>query len=283
MATTWNSPAARDAVRRALDGADDRTPLDDVEVCDVGTASLVILTPLTAVRVARDSARGAELERAQRLVDGFPELPFEVPRSNGPSVCTEHVTAVPTQRIAGEPHPPGSGDPGPLRELLDAVHALRPGRDRGELAERHAFMGGAEWSGVLHDRVVPLLPASARTEARRRIDAVTALPPVELRFGHGDLAGANVLWRNERVSGVLDWDLATYEDPEEDLASLAWWHGWELVDAIAPEREPGRAEAYRDLFPLQLIAFQVLNDRGSEPLRKMIDRVASLLSESSPT
>jgi hypothetical protein len=277
--TMWSSSAVRDAVRRALDGAADRTALADVEVCDVGSASLVLLTPWTAVRVGRDAARGAELERTQRLVDGFPDPPFHVPRSTGPVVRTEQVTAVPTRRITGDPHPPGNGDPGPLRDLLDAVHALDPGCDSPALAVRHAFTGGADWESVLRDQVVPLLPTVVRPEAGRRVDAVVSLPPVALRFGHGDLAGANVLWEDGKVSGVLDWDLATHEDPDEDLASLAWWHGWQLIDDIAPARELGRAEAYRDLFPLQLIAFQVLNAREDEQVARMVERVATLLTE----
>lgn len=279
METRWSDPAVREAVRRALDGAEDRTPLSEVEVCEEGTASLVLLTDRTAVRVGRDQARGAELERTQGLVDSLPDLPFDVPRSLGPLVRSEQVTAVPTRRIGGEPQPPGTGDPGPLRELLEAVHSLDPGRDSPLLAARRAFMGGEEWEAVLRDRVVPLLPREVMGEAVRRIDAVAGLPPTVLRFGHGDLAGANVLWEEGRVSGVLDWDLATYEDPAEDLASLAWWHGWGLIDALAPEREPGRAEACRDLFPLQLIAFQVLRDRGDEQLARTVARVASALAE----
>lgn len=277
------SSAVRDAVRYALDGAGDRTPLAEVEVCDAGTASLVLLTARTAVRVARDASRGTELERARRLVDALPELPFEVPRSVGPAVVTEHLTAVPTRRIHGEPHPPHSGDPGPLRELLAAVHRHEPGQDHPDLAERRVFMGGSRWETVLRERVVPLLPPDAHEESFRRIDAVASLPRVDLGFGHGDLAGSNILWADGRVTGVLDWDLATYEDPAEDLASLAWWHGWDLIDSIAPSREPGRAEAFRDLFPLQMIAFRVLNDRDDTLLERTIERVAPLLSHRSST
>lgn len=275
----WDGSDVRSAVRRALEGAGDRTPLRDVEVCEVGTGSLVLLTPRTAVRVARDRQRGPEIERAQRLVDSLPDLPFAVPHSTGPTATAGGATAIPTMRLSGEVHPPRSGDPGPLRELLDAVHGVELGPSCPDLAQRHAFMGGDGWERVLRDRVVPLLQEDLREEARARIDAYASLAPVDLCFGHGDLAGTNVLWSGGAVSGVLDWDLATLEDPEEDLASLAWWHGWNVIDAIAPGRTPGRAETYRDLFPLQMIAFHVLHDGDEAGLARLLERTAPLLQQ----
>lgn len=39
---------------------------------------------------------------------------------------------------------------------------------------------------------------------------------------HGDWAPYNVVWRDGRVVGVIDWDLARPGDPLDDLAFAAW-------------------------------------------------------------
>ena len=39
---------------------------------------------------------------------------------------------------------------------------------------------------------------------------------------HGDWAPYNVVWRDEAIVGVIDWDLARPGDPLDDLAFAAW-------------------------------------------------------------
>lgn len=266
-----------DAVARALREAGDATDLSEVEIVKAGTSSVVALSASCAVRVARDQAHGVELLRTQRLVDSLPDLPFAVPRSTGLPVVEGRFTAVPTERVVGEGHQPGSGDAVALRELIDAIHSIEIEPSHPDLAERHAFMGGPEWESVLRERVIPALPRACRAEAVRRVDAIADLPAVELQFAHGDLAGANVLWVDGCIVGVIDWDLATYEDPAEDVASLAWWHGWNVVTEIAEPGVAERAVVYRDLFPIQMVAFQMVNDRGVADIQRVIDRVSPLL------
>jgi aminoglycoside phosphotransferase (APT) family kinase protein len=95
-------------------------------------------------------------------------------------------------------------------------------------------------------------------------DALANLPDSDRSFNHGDLAGSNVLWSHGRVAGVLDWDLAAWDDPAEDVAALASWHGWALLPLIADPGTAARAAVFRRSFPLQIIAFAIINDRPEE-------------------
>lgn len=262
---------------QALRSAGDGTPPDQRHVLGHGTSSLVVLTATTAIRIARDRHAGGQLQRTQRLVDALPELPFAVPRSCGDPVVLEGVTAVPTTRLAGICHPPGHGEGAPLRELLEAIHGLPIGPEHPDLAVRRAFSGGQRWREVLREEVPPLLPARVRSEAVRRAEALCALPYAPTCFSHGDLAGENVLWSEGRVVAVLDWDLATYEDPAEDIASLAWWHGWNVLEELTDAATAERAAVYRDSFPLQMVAFHLVSGRDHRALDQVIARVVPVL------
>lgn len=264
--------------QRALRAAGDRTAPEGIELALHGTGSVVALTTDCAVRIARDRHRAPELLRSQRLVDALPELPFSVPTSLADPVEEDGWVAVPTRRLSGRPHPAGSGDPGPLRELLAAIHTVPMTADHPDLAIPRAFMGGTDWEHVLRDRVVPLLPRELRPEALGRIDALRDLPSVDTVVNHGDLAGENILWQDGQVSAVLDWDLTAHEDPAEDVASLAWWHGWRLLGELVDPGTAARARIFRDSIPLQMVAFQVLAGRPHEDLTATIRRVTPLLA-----
>ncbi|MGP9536837.1 phosphotransferase family protein [Brachybacterium sp. AOP43-C2-M15] len=266
-------------ILEALRSAGDPTPPDQVETVEHGTTSHVVLTDRTAVRIARHRPAGEQLLRTQRLVDALPRLPFDVPVSRGEPVVAEGVTAVPTARLHGRPHPPGHGESAPLRELLEAIHELPIDPQHPDLAVRRAFAGGERWQEVLRDEVPPLLPARVRTEARRRADALCALEIHDegTCFSHVDLGGENVLWSEGRVSAVLDWDLATHEDPAEDIASLAWWHGWDVIGELTDEPTAARAAVHRDAFPLQMVAFRIVSGDDRRALERTIDRIVPVL------
>lgn len=249
----------------------------DVEVVGTGSSALVILTAEAAIRVARDEAAAEEMLRSQQLVEHLPDLPFDVPRSLGAPVSLSGFVAVPTTRLRGEPHPAGSGDPAVLRELLEAIHSIDTAALAPWLAKPHAFSGGPEWLEVLSGQVVPLLPKDQQDLARRVIDDVSELDGYEPTLNHGDLAGANVLWDHERVVGVLDWDLAARCDPADDVASLASWHGWDLVDDLADAATVRRAEMIRRTFGMQVVAFTLLHGRDESALSRAIQRASARL------
>lgn len=244
-----------------------------------GSSAVVLVTPDVVVRVARQPAHVAGMRRAQALVDALPELPFDVPRSVGDPVEADGHVAVPFRRVHGAPHPAGSGDPAELRRLLDAVHGVDVAPLRDHLAPAREFAGGAAWETVLRDEVVPRLDADVRGEAVARVDALAALPADERAVNHGDLAGSNALWADGRVSGVLDWDLAAWDDPAEDVAALVSWHGWALLPAVTDGATAARADFFRRSFPLQLVAFAVLNGRPADEVARAVARAQERLRD----
>jgi aminoglycoside phosphotransferase (APT) family kinase protein len=166
-----------------------------------------------------------------------------------------------------------------VRDLLDQIHAIDPGPLTPHLATPRVFYGGPRWLDVLTTEVVPRLPSAARDEARCRIDALAALPPSRRVVNHGDLAGSNILWDCGRVVGVIDWDLTSHDDPAEDVASLATWHGWHLVGELADADTVTRAEAFRGCFPLQVIAFAILRERPADEIAHTIERALERLGK----
>lgn len=248
------------------------------EVVETGSSSVVALTEGAAVRIARDPVAAREMLRTQELVDHLPPLPFDVPSSLAAPVQHDGLAAVATRRLAGAPHPAGSGDPAVLRSVLDAIHGVDVGPLQDWLAESHAFSGGHDWLTVLQERVVPLLPVEARATARDIVGRAEELAGAPRALNHGDLAGSNLLWQDGRVTAVLDWDLAAWCDPADDVASLALWHGWELLPQLADEATVERARVLRRTYPLQVVAFSLLHDRPTDEVARAVQRAADRLS-----
>lgn len=246
-----------------------------------GSSSLVILAGEVAVRIGRDSESSAQLQRTQKLVDQLPTLTFEVPRSVTAARTHLGVTGVAVQRIHGERHPPEPVTPRILRDLLDEIHSIPLVDVRSNLAPARAFYGGPLWHLVLTERVVPLLPGHVRSEAMNRIKALAGLETPCYVLNHSDLAGGNMHWRSGRVVGVLDWDLASEDDPAEDVATLVSWHGWHLAAQVADDATVRRAEVFRNAFPLMVAGFTVLRDRPKSEVSRALDRVTVKLSERS--
>lgn len=269
-------------VGSALDAAGARG--HSVEWVEHGSSSLVGLAGEVAVRVARAREGSAELRRAQALVDALPPLPFDVPRSVADAVEVEGWVAAPVQRVAGATTAPTPPVADRVLEMIDAIHAV-PLEPLGDLlAPPRVFMGGPDWQHVLTERVVPLLPAELRSDALDRVQRLAALPAVEPVLNHGDLGSTNVHWDGPVVVGVLDWDLASPEDPAGDVAAAAWSFGvWEeATERFGPE-VIGRAWAFRRSFPLQVLAFAVLQGRPPHEVERVAVRVARALGRDAVT
>lgn len=146
--------AIKRIVRQALSG--NSSGDDDRRVVETGPSNIVVIAGEVAVRVARDRRAASELRRVQHLVDALPELPFAVPRSLGAVVEHASFAAVATRRISGDPHPPGSGDVGVLRDLLDAIRAVDVEPLRAWLAPREAI------------RALVADPTAGRSDGRQR-------------------------------------------------------------------------------------------------------------------
>ncbi|QNE35037.1 phosphotransferase family protein [Leifsonia shinshuensis] len=260
-------------VAGALRAAGEDTRPDPRSVIEHGSANLVVLAGRTAVRVGRDPQASAQLERAQRLIDALPELPFGVPRSVAEPVRAGGLTAIAQRRVPGEPHPSGSGDPEQLGLLLASLRAVPLEIVDVHLAPPRVFMGGDAWRRLMHEEAIPRLDAAVRPRAERIADALSALePPAEAVLTHGDLAGANVLWSDGRVAGVVDWDLASAGDPAEDVAALATWHGWEALRGVVDADVERRAQVIAATYPLQLVCFGIAHGRPDVEVSRAVDR-----------
>ncbi|MEY9951108.1 phosphotransferase family protein [Leifsonia sp. EB34] len=242
-------------------------------VIEHGSANIVVLAGSTAVRVGRDRRASVRLGRAQQLIDALPELPFALPRSVAEPVRIGGLTAIAQRRVPGEPHPSGSGDPAQLGILLESLRAVPLAEVGAHLAPPHSYMGGEAWRSLLYDQAIPRLESDVRPRAERIADALSALePPTEPVLTHGDLAGANVLWSDGRVAGVVDWDLASAGDPAEDAAALATWHGWQALHGVIDADIARRARVIAATYPLQLICFGIAHDRPDAEIARAVGR-----------
>ncbi|MEG3613685.1 phosphotransferase [Isoptericola haloaureus] len=258
--------------------ADVDPPPHDPEWVEHGSNTLVALTDRAAVRIARERRAGGEVLRAQRLVDALPDLPFDVPRSLAAPVELDGHLTVATRRLHGTTTPATRPDAGALREVLDAVHGLDPAPLEPYLAQRRAFCGGEDWEATLRDRVVPLLDADLRGEAVRRIDVLATVEDAPRTVNHGDLGSTNVLWHGDRVGAVLDWDLTAREDPAEDVATVATsFDLWSAATALADPDTVHRARGFAGTFPLQIVAFALLQGRPDEELARTVARAQRAL------
>ena len=245
------------------------------EVVEGGESHRVVVLPgVAAVRIARTEADSQDLARRTALVDAVaPHVPFAVPEALGDVRWYDGTAAVATAYVAGAPHPAGWGDARVLRDVLDALRALDVDALAPLLAPPHAY--AREWTDDSAAAVVASLPPRVRDEARRRLDAVRALPRVAPSFVHGDLAGHNMRWEGDRLVGVIDWDLASGWDPAVDVAALSAWHGAGFERVLADRDTAERASAWRKSFPLELIARKLAGP--AEGLAAAVERVTRAL------
>lgn len=263
---------AREMVAEALRASGAAVDPRKWEWIEHGSANLIVLAGPVAIRLTRTVHEAQQSMRIQRLVDALPELPFAVPRSLALPVTEAGLVAQAQQRVIGEPHPSGSGEPAQLRRLLESIHGIDLDLCRRDLAAPRSFMGGDGWYDVMTQQAIPMLDRRVQASALRIADRLAQLTNATPAMNHGDLAGANILWANGRVSGVLDWDLAAADDPAEDAAALGVWHGWETLANSVPADVLLRAEAFRDSFPLQLICHAIVADRGVMELERAVSR-----------
>ncbi|MFW0182685.1 aminoglycoside phosphotransferase family protein [Rothia sp. CCM 9417] len=252
------------------------------QVVHLGTSSVVALTEDLAIRIARNTEVAKSILRTQKLVDALPEYSFGLPRSAGEPLQEERVTAVPTLRLWGEPHAAGRGNTAVLYGVLQEIRATSTSHIRPYLAEPRAFCGGKRWRNEMLEQVIPLLSYAAQERALAIINDLSALQATldtsQLVFSHVDLAGTNMLFEGGKVSGILDWDLATVDDPAIDIACLAAWHGDQFIRLLARTREEAeRAMLFRLSHPLQVIAFSILHKHPKEQVDALIARAEERL------
>lgn len=242
-----------------------------------GSHDVVLLPGVAAVRVATHPSAAAELPRRVALLHRLSKagLPFAVPEPLTGVTAVAGRAAVALSWVDGSPTPRGEGDRGGIRDLLAALAAVKLADLDDLLGPPHAYAGGPRWPEMMV-RVTELLPPEWRGEARSRVDAALALPPVPAQLVHGDLAGENVHWdeTGRTCIGVLDWDFAMPFDPAVDAGCLAW-HGWQTLRAAVDREVFHRARTWYMTFGLEHAAVGLL--RG-DPARVLADKVAQTVA-----
>ncbi|MCQ1953664.1 phosphotransferase [Arthrobacter sp. zg-Y238] len=268
-------------VDAAIDGLPPGTQAAPRSIVDIGSAHIVVLLDgAAAVRIGRGPGTAAAMRKRQQLVDSIPKsVGLLLPWSLGPVVELGGFSAVATRLIPGGPCPPGEGDPGQLRNLLNSVSSIATEPLEGLLTEPLAFCGGSDWYRIQCEEVLPRLAQDVRVRAADAVSALANLDPVREVFAHGDLGGHNVFWEGNRIVGVVDWDLASRSDRSTDLACIGVWNGWDKLPLIAGSSEVGRAVIRRNTFRLQQVAFAVLNRRPADEIEQAVTRANTWLRE----
>ncbi|MFI8940412.1 phosphotransferase [Streptomyces syringium] len=130
--------------------------------------------------------------------------------------------------FAGAPRALGDGpvDGHEVVSLLRGEVGLYPW-PRALLADEGIIALG-RWLRDYHEAVRDFRPSS---------QAVWCDPDVRWRPGlimrHGDLTSWNSVWADDRLAGVIDWDLAVPGEALDDLAQLAWYN----VPIRLPDRQ----------------------------------------------
>ncbi|UQN28264.1 aminoglycoside phosphotransferase family protein [Brachybacterium kimchii] len=170
----------------------------------------------------------------------------EVPRTwltlmtTAPGAPTVDLQACSSQRVVA------------YAETLDSLRAasLRVGDT---LPPVRAWCGGQRWPGIVRRVLIPLLHESVRARAAERVESlIDAERGASLTLCHGDFGPHNILWTNDRVDSVIDFDHACIGDPAIDLAPLISFHGAANVAALGPQDEVRRAMLHRATLPLQV-------------------------------
>lgn len=178
----------------------------------------------------RDGVRPKLLAETRLLPWLAPQLPLPVPLPEPTADGVRH------RLLVGEPLEEATAELGRalgsfLRALhdVDPVEAVARGAQDAESAAAERF----EILEKMRAQVVPLLPASARSDGRALLDRIAG---VHTALVHGDLGPEHLRVHEGRITGVIDWTDAHIGDPGLDLA-------WFLNDAPAAIAE-GVAEVY---------------------------------------
>ncbi|MBB1154191.1 phosphotransferase family protein [Amycolatopsis dendrobii] len=221
-------------------------PIGSARLAAQGNMHHVVLLPgVAAVRISKRPDSAAELPRRAEILRAVAAagLPFAVPEPLTPVTAFGDRAAVAVSWIDGEGLPEGVGDPAAFGPLLAALHEVEISPELEAVLHRPRRL---DWAAILHD-VIPRLPARRQDDVRQRLDTLLALEDVPARLVHGDLGGSNVHFAADgKLTGVLDWDLATLADPAIDAALVATWHGWDVLRAATDEETYRRAQAWND-------------------------------------
>ena len=158
-----------------------------------------------------------------------------------------------------------------LALFLRALHAIDPADIGLKSSGEDARMEWTRIRDALREKLYPFMRADARAEASANFAKALAddsLWRVEACLIHGDFGTGNILHRDGRVSGVIDFGFCGVGDPAQDLGALLASYGEPFVARVChhyPALRLGlrRARFYKSNYAL-IQALYALRDGDEE-------------------
>jgi aminoglycoside phosphotransferase (APT) family kinase protein len=153
--------------------------------------------------------------------------------------------------IEGQPEFAPANLPDLLLQLatqLARIHQIDGARPDASFLPQQA----QRFAELLRTRPAAVEASSDEGRIRAALEAVWPLPPRNPSvLLHGDFWPGNVLWRDERLVGVIDWEDAALGDPLADLANsrleLLWAFGIEAMQQFTQQYQALAAIDYTNL------------------------------------
>ena len=226
------APDARVVAASGMDGGESATMTSITLERAGGARESVILRQVGDANLAADPDAA---ENEARVLDALSRTGLPVPRAlhldQSRRLLPRPFLVV--TFLEGAPDYDPSDRTGAAQQMagfLARLHAIDTGRD--DLVAVPRRHGPLDGPSSRSDR----LPGAFRG-ARELLEA-SSPPPVRNPEAllHGDFWAGNVLWRDGRLSGVVDWEDAAVGDPLADLAiarvDMSWGFGREAMEAF---------------------------------------------------
>lgn len=261
------------AVDAVLDRAGVRVERADWEIHAGGSAHVVVNAGhVMSVRIAKNPTSGENVRRRARALSLLPDFDFRIPRPITPVMDVNRYTAVGMTWLPGETRAPGPIEPRALTRVLEQLRSADASEAAPWLDRPGQHWGGHRRRRVLIDQVIPRLLPRNRDRALQAIRDLVTLEPVAPTLVHGDLMGNNMLWQDNRLVGVIDWDHACMADASYDTAALGLWFGWDCVRRATDAENYERARLHARIFPLQAVAYALHHQLDTAQIRQAIEK-----------
>ena len=140
---------------------------------------------------------------------------------------------------------------GDLSDFLLALHRIPPDELGLEASAANARDAWAAYFAAIRQGLYPYMRSEARREVSR--DFELALEDKRLWqykscLTHGDFGTGNILYRDGRISGIIDFSFCGYGDPAQDLGALLASYGMDFAELILARYPALRAQLPRARF-----------------------------------
>lgn len=189
-------------------------------------------------------------------------LPFQTPRNISAIHTTPSWTASASSFVAGTQRDDVAWEDSreDLHDVLSAFQSLaRPAPDT--FLPVRTWCGGPNWPALV-ETITRSMDERTRAAVKSVVgDVLDCESDVQPTLVHGDFGLHNVLWTQNRITGVIDFDHATVGDAAIDVAPLIGQFGVAKVSEIYDPEMVCRAMRHRASLPLQVAAAaELMND-----------------------